>query len=297
MKIWFKIFFGLIAILILTVSYLVMYRVGPRVERAIKTVLPAALGTEVTIDHMTVLPLHGSIQFLEVSIANPEKFHSAHIATAQEINIVVSLRSLLSDTLVLKKIEIQEPTFNYEKRFRHDNFSVIAQNVKDYLAKRKDEKTEAQQASDADKPKHKVIIKRFVITGGKVNAKITGLPTAPIILQDIELDDIGKDTGGTTWGIAGRAMGGSITDAVREVISSLRGATRVALKGTGTAVRDSSGKVIGHVTDAGSIVLDGTVDTGEKVVEGASDAGHAILNTATHAIGGIEALFTRDKEE
>jgi hypothetical protein len=294
MKMLLKIIFGLLLILAISISYYVMYRVGPRVETAIETILPEALGTEVTIKRMSVLPLHGSIQLYGVTIANPEKFREPYIAEAQKIKIVLSLRSLLTDVLVVKEIEIIAPIFNYEKRYRHDNFGVISQNVKDYLAKNKDLKTEKESA--ADKPARKVIIERFALTGGKVNAKITGLPTAPIILPDIELKDIGKDSGGTTWGVAGRAMGHSISEAVRNIIGSVKGMTVVALKGSGNAVRDTSGEVVGHVTNAGEIVLDGATNTGGKVLDTAGGATDAVRNTATHVLKSIEGLFTQDEE-
>ena len=297
MKTLFKIIFGLLLIFAVSISYYVMYRVGPRVETAIKTILPEALGTEVTIQRMSILPLHGSIQLHGVTIANPEKFSQPHLAEADEIKFVLSLTSLLTDVLVVKEIEIKAPVFNYERRYRHDNLSVISQNVKDYLAKNKESKSQADREATAGQPARKVIIERFALTGGKVNAKISGLPTAPIIIPDIELNDIGKDSGGTTWGVAGRTMGHSISEAVRSVIESVKGMTVVALKGTGNAVRNTSGQVVGHVTDAGEIMLDGAMDAGGTVVDKTTNAGEKIMNTATHTLKSIEGLFTSDEDK
>jgi uncharacterized protein involved in outer membrane biogenesis len=304
MKTFFKIIVILLLLLTGTIVYVVMFRVGPRVEHAIETILPKALGTEVNIGSMTIRPLHGSVQLHNLTIANPEDFSNPNIAEAKELTFIISLRSLLTDTLVLKEIEINAPTFNYEHRFRANNIESIHHNVTAYLAKRKAEKSELETQDARKKLARKVIIERFVLTDGHVNAKFAALPTAPIPLSTIQLNDIGKETDGTSWGHVGRTIGDSISAAVLDTVSNVRDATRIAIRGTGRAVvgtkntimntADGAGKiVIDDTSKAGGAVLDTATDTGGAVIDTASDAGSTVKQSITDAVKSFGDLFRK----
>jgi hypothetical protein len=288
MKTLLKTIAVLLLILIGTVVYVVMFRVGPKVERAIETILPKALGTEVTIDSMSILPLQGSIQLHGLSIANPKGFSGPYIAVAKELKFVISLRSLLTETLVLKEIEIKAPTFNYERTLKTDNMKSIHHNVTVYLAERKAAKTEAEREATSKKPARKVIIERFVMTGGQVNAKFTALPTAPIPLSTIQLNDIGKKPAGTSWGHVGRTIGSSITDAVLAAVSNVQDITRIALQSTGHAV-------MGTATGAGGAVIGSAAETGSAVLHTATDTTEVLKHSVTDAAKSLGNLF-RKKE-
>jgi hypothetical protein len=296
MKILFKFIGVLLLLLILTVFYAVMFRVGPRVETAIETILPAALGTKVTIENMTVLPLHGSVQLYGLSIANPKEFSNPIVAEAKKIKLVIDLRSLLTDTLVLKEIQVDSAVFNYEHRHRTDNLKVLHKNLTTYLANRKAERTDAEKAAAAKKPARKVIIERFILTDGKVNAKATGLPLVPIPLENIILIDIGKNTGGTSWGKAGTEIGAAISAAVMNVVSNLRDLTRIALKSTGTAALNTSADVMHRATDASGRVIHGVTDAGDRMYGGATNAGSTVVAISSHLLNSIEGLFKKKEE-
>lgn len=286
MKRLFLTLLTLIIILSIGATYIIMFRIGPTVENAVKTVLPEVFGTEVTIGSMNVLPLQGTVQLHDVKIANPsDKYLNPIAAEAKEIRFTIEIRTALSKTLEFKEIQIIDPVFNYEHRHGRDNLDALHKNLTDYFAKRKANKTEAERQASEENP-HKAIIDLFVVSQGKVNAKIIRLPTATIPLPDIKLENIGKDINGERWAAIGIEISSAIHDDIVDVVTNIRSMARIAIKGTGHAVLGTGHTAFTHATDAGGTVI-GVV----------ADAGDAVIDTAIHPLHRLSSFFKHHTED
>ncbi|MDH3982372.1 MAG: AsmA family protein [Kiritimatiellaceae bacterium] len=283
MKKLLKIILGLLAVLVVALVCLVLFWLGPTVKKSVETVGPKALGTEVTIEKLRIHPLLGTVQLKGLHIGNPEGFTNPSAVALKEFKVIVSLRSLLTDTVVVKEILIDSPEFTYERKLKTDNIKVLQKNIEAYTAKEEASEAELEQQIEqekaegeqpTDKPAKKIVIERLALINGKVNAKISALPTAPIPLPDIEKTDIGKDDGGTSWAEAGKEISTTIYDAIFGAVSSVGGIAGDALKGAGGSA----------------------VDAGKAAGDTVKDAGSAVIDSASDAVKNIGGLFKKKEE-
>jgi hypothetical protein len=130
--------------------------------------------------------------------------------------------------IVLHKVLIDGPNIIYEKGDDGSNFDAIQRNVEAYLGgaekKGKDDKGE----------KKKIVIDSFIIR----NAKINYSGKIDLLLPDIELHNIGKQSGGT-----------SPAQVIKAIIAELNAKIIPALANTAT-----NGKVGDMALDAGKSV-------------------------------------------
>jgi hypothetical protein len=175
--------------------------------------------------------------------------------------------SLAKNTIIIKKVEVVGPEITYEKRGKTDNFSALIANVQKNVPQGESAKKEPEKQG----PGKKLIIDDLIIKQGKVNLAVDmpgGMLTDKQIsadLPDIEIKDIGKNTGGSSPAEVAREifetlyakitapnvigalddqlknLGGTVTEAVG-------GAAQEGLKGA-TGVVENAGKEAGGVTD------------------------------------------------
>jgi uncharacterized protein involved in outer membrane biogenesis len=259
MKKLLKIILGLLAVIVIAVVCLVLFWLGPTVKKAVETVGPKALGTEVTIEKLRIFPLRGIVAMDGLFIGNPEGFANPSAVELKEFKIVVSLGSLLTDTIIVKEILIDSPTFTYERKLKTDNIKVLQKNVAAFTAKEAAEEAIEEQEIEQekvagkesdDKPAKKVVIKRLSIINGKVNAKLSALPTVPISLPNIEKNNIGEKRGGISWSQAGKEIGTTIYDGILGAVSSLGNVAGDTLKGAGGTAKDAGGAVMDSASGA-----------------------------------------------
>lgn len=273
MKNVLKLLLGIIVILLIAVVCLVLFWLGPVVKKSVETIGPKALGTDVTVEKVLIKPLRGTVQINGLFIGNPEGFKNPSAVELDEFRIIMDIKSLMTDTIIIKELLIDRPQFTYERKLKTDNIKELQKNVEKFAgepSEEKPEKEEKEEKPKKDKPAKKVIIERLAVLNGKVLAKISALPTAPIPLPDIEKTDIGKEDGGTSY-----------AKAAGEVISAIYGAIVDAVAGIGGAAVDAGKAVGGAALDAG---------------EAAKDAGEAVLDGAGDAVKSIGGLFKKDEE-
>jgi hypothetical protein len=280
-----KLLGGLLVILIIVVICLVLFWLGPVVKKTVETVGPQALGTEVTVEKVLIKPLRGTVQIKGLYVGNPEGFANPSAVELQEFRVIVNLASLLTDTVVVKEILIDSPQFTYERKLKTDNIKELQKNIEAFTGPPSKEapvepaEEEAPEKPKEKKPGKKVIIERLAVLNGKVLAKISGLPTAPIPLPDIEKTDLGKEEGGTSYADAAKEIIASIYEAIIGAVANIGDVGEMAtdaIKGAGDALK-------------------GTGDTLKGAGDSAKDAGEAVMDTAKDALKGIGGLFKKDE--
>jgi uncharacterized protein involved in outer membrane biogenesis len=182
---------GVIAAALILAVTLVVTRLDSIITKAINTYGPGMTGTEVRIDDVRVSFLSGEATVTNFVLGNPTGYRSAHAAKAASISVDLEIGSLLTNTIVVKRIEVVQPDIIYEKRGGTDNFKTIARN-----AEQKAKETGlAGGQNGREKPGKKLLIRDFILKGGRVTLHTPDLPsgTANAAIPDLHLRNVGGD--------------------------------------------------------------------------------------------------------
>jgi hypothetical protein len=182
---------GILLALVIIAAIALVMRLDGLITKAVNTYGPEITGTEVRVDDVRVSFLSGKAAITNFVMGNPKGFRSAHAMKAASITVDLELGSLLGDTMVVKRIEVIRPDIVYEKRGGTDNFKSITRHAEQ---KAKDAGLVSREAGK-EKPGKKLLIREFIIRGGRVTLHTPDLPsgTAGAALPDIHLRDVGKD--------------------------------------------------------------------------------------------------------
>lgn len=160
---------------------------GRLVKLAIEEFVPDMVQAEVSVRSVDISAADGQGKLVGLFVGNPKEFKTSHALKAETIEIAVEPASLTKDVVVLHKILIDAPNIIYEKNDSGSNFDAIQRNVEAYLnagGKKKDDKGTAK----------KLIVDSLVIRNAQVNYN----GTLDLSLPDIELRNVGKNSGGVT---------------------------------------------------------------------------------------------------
>jgi len=222
---------GILAVLIV-VAVIAFFSISNPLGRLVKLAIENfghdMMQAEVRVNSVDISTTDGMGRLSGLKLGNPKGFKTDYALKAGIIEIAIEPASITKDVIVLHKILIDAPSIIYEKGDGGSNFDAIQHNVEAYLAsnskKAKGEKSESK----------KLIIDSFIIRNAKVNysGKID------FSLPDIELNNIGKHSGGATPAQVSKA-----------VISELN--TKIALALAKTAVIGVAG---GAAIGAGMLI-------------------------------------------
>lgn len=207
--------------------------------------------TLMAFDLLTIKPLEFLMLLDNLQVGNPEGFANKNIVQLDQFVLDIDPDTLQSDTLLIREILIDNPTIAYERKLTTDNIKAMQDFIEGAVgepaAKEEEEKPEAEadrtETGEVEEAEgQKVIIGHLLVKSGLVKAKLSLLPSAPIPLPKIEMNDIGKEKGGASPAAAAAEIGQKFYDAI---IGSVSGATGFAgdlLKGAGKLVMPSAEK-------------------------------------------------------
>jgi hypothetical protein len=250
-----KIFGGILAVVVIAIVGIFVYvysNLDSIVKDAVEKYGPQYTGVAVKLDKVELSPENGQGKLSGLLIGNPKGYKTDAAFRLGSISMVIDIKSLTSDTIVIKSIAIDAPDVTYEFGEGGSNIDVIGKNVEKAAGGPGGGGSAPQQKpADAGKkePEKKMIVESLVISNGKVSVshpllagkKIgSGLPT-------IRLKDIGKDKkdGATPAEVVGKVM-----DALETQIASAVGASGVnnMLKDIG---KGAEGAIKGVIDGAG----------------------------------------------
>lgn len=240
---------SIVGIVVLVFIVVVVLFLGQIIKTGIETVGPKVAGVPMSVEKVRVNPLSGKVHVKALIIGNPEGFKTESLMKLGEFNLDMSLASLFTDTIQIKQILIDAPEITYEKALRSSNFSTLMDNLAP---------AETPEDSAAEEPKEKkasakkVIIDDFQLNDAKVHVTLTALggKKMTLPLPDIQMQNIGKGTGGTNIREVVSEVFGSIRDAVVKAVASSGDIAGDALKSVGGTATDTMKDVGGAATDA-----------------------------------------------
>lgn len=189
---------------------------GPVVKKAVEVLGPQVAGVPVRLGSFTVSPLTGRMRLKGLVVGNPPGFKTPSALEVGEVRVSVRLRTLLSDTVVVKEVYIGGASATYETGPGGSNVAVIQRKV-DSLAGA-GAGPEKSKAGGAGK---KLRIEEFRFTGGKVrlSAKLLGGNAIGLPMPEIRLKDIGGAKGTTPAKAAAEIAAAVATDISKAALS------------------------------------------------------------------------------
>lgn len=253
---------AIIGIVLVVLIVVLMFSLGAIIKAGVTTMGPKIAGVPMELEKVVVNPLSGVVHIKGLLIGNPEGFNTPSAMELGEFKVDLKMSSLLSDTIVIKQILINEPQITYEKSLKSSNLAALQENL---APKETTEPAPAETEQPAEKTKSakKVVIEDFQLNSAKVNVTITALggKKLTIPLPPIHMTDIGKDSGGA-----------SPAEVISEVFSSITGAVTKAVTSAGDFAGDALKSAGGVATDA---------------AKGATDAAKSAADSIKKGIGGL----------
>jgi hypothetical protein len=257
---------SIVGVVILVLIVVLVMFLGNIIKAGIETAGPKIAGVPITVEKVRVNPLTGMVHVKALIIGNPEGFKTESLMELGEFKLDIALGSLLTDTIVIKRILIDAPEITYEKALRSSNISTLLDN----LAPEKPKEDVADEPKDKKAPAKKVVIEDFQLNDAKAHVTITALggKKMTLPLPSIKMQDIGKDTGGTNIKEVISEVFGSISDAVVKAIASSGDFAGDALKDASGMAGDAAKGVGGAVKDAGGSATDAAKGAADSLKKG-----------------------------
>jgi hypothetical protein len=247
------------------------YHLGSAVKTVAESLGPKATGGAVKVEQIEFALLRGKTTIRGLLIGNPEGFKTDSAFELSQVAIDFEPRSLLSDTIHVRSILIEEPKVTFEGSFSSSNLSVLLKNVKKFSGGAKEPK--------AEKAAKKVIIDEIVLKDGlvKVSFTFTGRSWEPVPtpLPPITLKDLGQDKGGV-----------SSVEVFAQVIGAVLGAVTEVIKASANPIGESV-KLLGEGAEA----------VGGAALKGIGEAVEAVGQGADKVIKGLGGLLGSEKKD
>jgi uncharacterized protein involved in outer membrane biogenesis len=214
------------------------HSLGPLVASAIRTHGPEITGVAVRIDSVAIAPFSGTAELRGLVVGSPGGFHADHALSLGEFSMSLSLRSLLADVIVVKRIVIVKPDIMYEVGPGGSNLQAIQRNVDHYAGGPGAAPAKAPVAKQSGGGKKLVIDDLFIKDAtAHVSASVLRSGALSVPLPDLHLHAIGRASNGATAGEAVRQVLAALTKSVTAAVAkaNLGQATKQLQKSAGSA--------------------------------------------------------------
>lgn len=283
---WLKRIAVVVVVLLVAILAVLHFQLGAIVKTAVEQAGPQLAGVPMKLDHARVRLLTGDVRLEGFELGNPEGFKTERAISVGKIVVDLSVRSLLTDTIVIRKIQVSAPEITYELGLGKSNIGRILEQMSGPESEQPAPAApEEQQAPEkAAQGGKKVIIEDFLIEDGKVklSATLTQGVAAPIPLPTVHLTDIGKESDG---------KGASPLEVIRKIMGAVVSAVTDVATGSVKAMGDGVKAVGDGAKAAGQGAVDAVGKGATAVGKGAGEAAEAVGAGAGKIVDGVKGLF------
>ena len=214
-------FVAVLLVVLVVVLVVLASQAGGIIKTAVEELGPDITGTTVSLQDVNVSLLGGNAGIKGFVLGNPKGFKSDSLIEVGEVDVALDLQSLSSDTVRIKRIIIDGAELTYELSTKGSNVAALQKNIERNTASTDQAPAEEETEANADaESETKLVIDQVLIKGTKINlaASLLQGEGASLVVPDIELNDIGKDSGGASpadvakeiFGVLNQAVGKSI---------------------------------------------------------------------------------------
>jgi uncharacterized protein involved in outer membrane biogenesis len=195
-----------IAVGVLMAAFIIMmavavFIVGPMIKTAVNTHGPKMTGTEVRLGDVKMSLFSAKATLVDFLLGNPPGFSAPQAVAAEKIQVNIDKKSLLTNRIVIEKIELISPHLYYEIQGKADNFRGLMTSMR--KAAKGAETPSGQKSSKPaawKSPDKNMLIRECLIKDGRVDlvSNLIKGKTITVALPDLHLTDIGRKEGGAT---------------------------------------------------------------------------------------------------
>ena len=182
---------GIVIILIVLVS-VCLFLIDSLAKSGVEKGTAYALDVETRLDDMDLSLLRGHVMMDGLNIANPQGFTSNHLMRSGRFDLEVQPASLLSDTVEVKRFELDGLDINIEQQLKGSNISKIFSNLKRFAGDK--EKVPQTDEDDREGSGKKIKLDRIVIRNVVAHFHLLAelAPSGPLTVRvpEISLENV-----------------------------------------------------------------------------------------------------------
>jgi uncharacterized protein involved in outer membrane biogenesis len=240
-------------------------------DRALKSAVESAgskaLNVKVKVDSADLSILAGKANLKNLVIDNPPGYQQQKLLELQDAEVVIQIKSILSDTVRIKEIKLDGATLAVEKK-------GLSNNLQDLI------KGMPQQEQPSGK---KLLIDTLEITNITANVKMLPLPgksdAVTLKIPDIKMTDLGSDKKLDLAALTGQI-----------ILAMARGIVEQGLDILPKDMINTMTSTLGNTLDFSKDIFGEGKDTGGKVLKSTEDVGKGITD-------GLKGLLKKEKKE
>jgi len=238
MKTLFKVFAGLVVVLLIALVVVVL-NLDKGIKAVVETVGPELTKSSVKLNNVDISLSSGEGSLQGLVVGNPAGYKTANAFSLGEIAFAIDPESLTTDTIVIKSLRIIAPEITYESVKGMTNLDQLQKNVEQSVGSGSSSGAVSEEASAGDSAAKKLIIKDLKISDGKINYSNALLGDKPIslALPAIQLTGIGENSGGA-----------SSAEIVKQILAAINKNAAGAVTNSG-ALKDMGNKLKGQATE------------------------------------------------
>ncbi|MCF7957726.1 MAG: hypothetical protein K9M57_04680 [Phycisphaerae bacterium] len=253
----------------------------------------SALKVPVVLESVNLSIMSGKAGMKGLEVDNPEGYENKKLLQLANAQVKMQISSLLSDTLLIDEILLEDIKVSMEQKGLTNNIKDILNN----LPKSEETSPEPETASEGSQKKLK--IKTLQINGVTVKVKLIPLPgkidTVSLKLAPITLNDLGSDQPLDIPGLTGKILV-AITEGIMEqgagvlpeqMLDSLGDVTKVLMEGASDVLE--GGK---EALKSGGNILEGGKEAADKTLKEVQGIGENIGKD----LGGLFKKKDKDSE-
>ena len=249
---------GVIILLIVVALVVVSVSLNSMIKNGVETIGPTITGTDVTLDDVDLSVFSGQGRLEKLVIRNPQGYKTAHAFSLGTVQVNADLGSALTDTVMIEEIFIDAPEITFEGTLSGNNISQIQKNIEKFAASDGSQGGRDGSSEEGDSSQKKIQIRHFILKDAQVHLSTPLLQgeTVSIVLPEIHLRDIGKESGGVT---------------LQEVASIVFSAV--------------DGSIVKHVSESGNLAEQGKKLLDKHLGEGTGEAASKVLEGVKGLLG------------
>lgn len=183
-----------IVLLVIVVVVAVVLYADKVTKYSVETAGTYALGVETRLGSANLSLLSGSVALRDLEVDNPAEFETDKILDCGLCSTQVEVGSLISDTVQVRTIKLEDVKVTFEQKGLQSNFNVILKNI-EKLQKKDATKTETKAKKG---PGKNVRVDKIEIINASADLKLAPIPgkvdvipvkLAPIVIENLSTGD------------------------------------------------------------------------------------------------------------
>lgn len=206
-----------LAVIVIAATIYLWSSLDSIVEAAIEKYGSQATQTQVKVAAVKLTLIEGTGTIEGITVASPAGFSRKQLFTLENVTVAIDPKTVTDEVVVIDKVLIQAPQVFYEINARgQSNLDALKRDLQQASSGKAD-------TADTNGKQVKLIIRKFIIERGEVDARIAALNGKDLSanLPRIELTDIGKQAGGATPAEVAEKIGRVLIDKTGQAVASL----------------------------------------------------------------------------